>query len=208
MRTERKTLSGVMNLDDPREVLPSTHHKEAKNGVFRGNGASMKFQSIPGNQEITNSNLFNNECLLKGAAVIVPSCTLAGTAVKTPNCVLAGTAELVVITNCSLDGAAALVGTYNQYVISEGFDLCGDSCYAGNSLNIAIYSLRTSVPDLMNRQLYADNGFTLYSGDNKFHKMLKVGTGSYYAVSIDVYGIVTDIRNCTNTSPGVCSAPF
>ena len=46
-----------MNLDDPRDTLPKSHHKEAKNGVFRGNNGFMKFQSIVGNQKITNSNL-------------------------------------------------------------------------------------------------------------------------------------------------------
>jgi hypothetical protein len=46
-----------MNLDDPRDTLPRTHHKEARNGIFRGNVGYTKFQSIKGNQKITNSNL-------------------------------------------------------------------------------------------------------------------------------------------------------
>jgi hypothetical protein len=57
MRIQTKTFSGLMNLDDPRDTLPKSHHKEAKNGVFRGNNGFMKFQSIVGNQKITNSNL-------------------------------------------------------------------------------------------------------------------------------------------------------
>jgi hypothetical protein len=57
MRTETKTFGGIMNLDDPRDTLPRIHHKEARNGVFRGNPSLTKFQSIRGNQKITNSNL-------------------------------------------------------------------------------------------------------------------------------------------------------
>jgi hypothetical protein len=57
MKTERKTISGIMNLDDPKDTFPSTHHREARNGVFRGNGSLIKFQSIKGNTKITNSNL-------------------------------------------------------------------------------------------------------------------------------------------------------
>jgi hypothetical protein len=61
MRTEVKTFSGVMNLDDSNEIMPSTHHKEAKNGVFRGNQGLMKFQAIRGNVKITNTNLKTND---------------------------------------------------------------------------------------------------------------------------------------------------
>jgi hypothetical protein len=57
MRTESKSLAGVMNLDDPRDTFPKGHHKESRNGVFRGNPGFVKFQSIRGNQKITNSNL-------------------------------------------------------------------------------------------------------------------------------------------------------
>ena len=49
-----------MNLDDPKDTLPGGHHKEAKNGVFRGNSGTMKFQTIKGNQKITNTNLKTN----------------------------------------------------------------------------------------------------------------------------------------------------
>jgi hypothetical protein len=61
MTKEIKTLSGIMNLDDSNELIPSTHHKEAKNGVFRGNQGLMKFQAIRGNIKITNSNLKIND---------------------------------------------------------------------------------------------------------------------------------------------------
>jgi hypothetical protein len=61
MRFERKTFSGVMNLDDPRDTFPSSHHKEARNGVFRGTQGLIKFQSIRGNIKVTNSNLKTND---------------------------------------------------------------------------------------------------------------------------------------------------
>lgn len=57
MITEKKTISGFMNLDDPKDTMPGLHHKEARNGVFRGNGGLIKFQSIKGNTKVTNSDL-------------------------------------------------------------------------------------------------------------------------------------------------------
>lgn len=46
-----------MNLDDSNEIFPQGHHKQSKNGVFRGNSIMIKFQSIRGNQKVTNANL-------------------------------------------------------------------------------------------------------------------------------------------------------
>ena len=80
MKTERKTFLGAMNLDDSNDILPGGHHKEAKNGVFRGTGTSMKFQSIQGNQKV-DTTFPNNACYLDGIAS-TPSCNLAGTATK------------------------------------------------------------------------------------------------------------------------------
>jgi hypothetical protein len=57
MKIERKLFSGVMNLDDPNEAMPSTHHKEAFNILFKGNPGEMRAESIPGNQAITNAGL-------------------------------------------------------------------------------------------------------------------------------------------------------
>jgi hypothetical protein len=50
-----------MNLDDPKDTLPARHHKEAKNGVFRGNAGMMKFQAIRGNVKVNNANLKTND---------------------------------------------------------------------------------------------------------------------------------------------------
>lgn len=65
MRTERKTFSGIMNLDDPNEVIPANHHREAKNILFKGNGGERRAESIPGNAVVANANLQtgNNVCI-------------------------------------------------------------------------------------------------------------------------------------------------
>lgn len=55
MPVSEKQFSGVMNLDDNNDVLPSAHHKEARNIVFRGNGNTQIAQSIPGNRLIANT---------------------------------------------------------------------------------------------------------------------------------------------------------
>jgi hypothetical protein len=61
MRFEKKLFSGFMNLDDPRDTFPTSHHKEARNGVFRGNNGMIKFQAIRGNIKISNTNLKTND---------------------------------------------------------------------------------------------------------------------------------------------------
>lgn len=57
MPTVNKNFSGIMNLDDNNDVLPSTHHKNATNIVFRGNGSNQIAQSVYGTRLVTNSNL-------------------------------------------------------------------------------------------------------------------------------------------------------
>jgi len=57
MKIERKRFSGVMNLDDPNEVIPLTHHREAYNVVFKGNPGETRVESAPGNQSILNNDL-------------------------------------------------------------------------------------------------------------------------------------------------------
>ena len=57
MRIERKNFSGFMNLDDPNEVIPMTHHREANNVIFKGNPGNMRLESIPGNTSVANADL-------------------------------------------------------------------------------------------------------------------------------------------------------
>lgn len=55
MKLERKLFSGVMNLDDSNESIPTQHHSEAKNVVFRGNPGNFTLQSSLGNRAISNT---------------------------------------------------------------------------------------------------------------------------------------------------------
>ena len=57
MRIERKLFSGIMNLDDPNDSMPGTHHKDARNVVFRGNPQDMRIEGIKGNQSVANADL-------------------------------------------------------------------------------------------------------------------------------------------------------
>lgn len=58
MKLERKILSGVMNLDDPNDVIPNTSHRTASNVLFKGNPGQMRLESIPGNQSVSNAGLY------------------------------------------------------------------------------------------------------------------------------------------------------
>lgn len=55
MKIERKQLSGTMNLDDSNDIIPSTHHKDARNVSFRGGQSGYVVQSALGNRNISNS---------------------------------------------------------------------------------------------------------------------------------------------------------
>jgi len=57
MKIERKQFSGVMNLDDPNEVIPQQHHRDANNIIFKGNAGNMRIESIPGNISVSNAGL-------------------------------------------------------------------------------------------------------------------------------------------------------
>lgn len=52
-----KQFSGKQNLDDQPDVIPFQDHMDARNLVFRGNGANMRTQNIPGNVIIPNAAL-------------------------------------------------------------------------------------------------------------------------------------------------------
>lgn len=65
MKIERKVLSGILNIDDPNDAMPGTHHKDARNITFRGNAGQQRAESLPGNQMVTNSYFVsgNNTCI-------------------------------------------------------------------------------------------------------------------------------------------------
>ena len=53
-----------MNLDDNNDVIPQSHHKDAKNVVFRGNGVNQIVQNIYGNRKIaTTLPAGTNSCI-------------------------------------------------------------------------------------------------------------------------------------------------
>ena len=54
---ENKRFGGILNYDDANNILPSTHHKDALNIVFRGNTGNMKAENISGNTLVPNSML-------------------------------------------------------------------------------------------------------------------------------------------------------
>jgi hypothetical protein len=58
MKLERKLFSGVMNLDDPNEVIPGASHRDASNVLFKGNPGQMRLESVPGNQSVANAGLY------------------------------------------------------------------------------------------------------------------------------------------------------
>lgn len=101
---ETKTFDGIMSPDDGNDVIGKTHHKYAKNGIFKGDGAEFKFSSIRGNQKINNT-LPSLDCKLNGIAKLQYACTLDGHA-EAYYCDLAGIAEEK---KCQLSGTAVQV---------------------------------------------------------------------------------------------------
>ena len=57
MPIENKVFNGIMNYDDPNDILPSRHHKSANNMVFRGNPGNMSGESLRGTRLVPNSLL-------------------------------------------------------------------------------------------------------------------------------------------------------
>jgi len=57
MPIENKIFNGIMNYDDPNDVLPSRHHKSANNMIFRGNAGSMRAEGLNGTRLVANSLL-------------------------------------------------------------------------------------------------------------------------------------------------------
>jgi hypothetical protein len=55
MPINEKAFSGVMNLDDGNDVIPSPHHKYALNTRFRGPNGNNIVENIYGNRLITNT---------------------------------------------------------------------------------------------------------------------------------------------------------
>lgn len=52
--------SGFLNYDDPDEVMPSIHHKDALNVVFKGVQPNLRAENLPGTRELVNPFLIND----------------------------------------------------------------------------------------------------------------------------------------------------
>src|SRR5574342_719288 len=52
--------SGFLNYDDPDEVMPVVHHRDALNIVPRGTAPNMRIENTPGTREKTNPFLVND----------------------------------------------------------------------------------------------------------------------------------------------------
>lgn len=52
--------AGVLNYDDPDEVIPSVHHKDALNIVFKGTLPNLRAENTPGTRELVNPFLIND----------------------------------------------------------------------------------------------------------------------------------------------------
>lgn len=59
-----KRIAGVLNSDDSQEVIPSSHHKMARNVVFRGTQGNMRAEICKGNRKVTNVlPQYDNQCI-------------------------------------------------------------------------------------------------------------------------------------------------
>src|SRR6478736_9296247 len=52
--------AGILNYDDPDEVIPSVHHKDALNVVFKGTLPNLRAENTPGTRELVNPFLIND----------------------------------------------------------------------------------------------------------------------------------------------------
>lgn len=93
---------------------------------------------------------------------------------------------------------------WNQYNISTTSHAnCGDACDA--TLNSLIYSRARSVNELYNYPIFSDTEGTTFVGTGNYYRVYKTDDAGYgYSVSIDEYGVATDIHMCKSLNPGVC----
>lgn len=128
-----KIFDGIMSLDEANDVIGAGHHKEAKNGVFKGNAPEMHFTAIRGNQTVVNTSLPITSCRLVGNAVWTPNCTLDGQSVLYTGCVLDGTSVWtpqcdlngnVVLRLCDLSGTATYISNNTPTWVNQGYTTC------------------------------------------------------------------------------------
>ena len=189
MGKEIKTLDGVMNLDDSNDVLPLNNHREARNGVFKGNAPEMHFTAIRGNVKVDNTSIITNDCKLSGSALFVPNCSLAGTAVYVAKCDLAGTAVLQVnfalSVTCSLNDGVVLI---NSITGGGGTYEIGDSAYLSEASALASTSFVTATTKTFNYMPDGTLWFVVRDKNNTSNKIAK-------SIEIACNGTSTECRN-------------
>lgn len=182
-----------MNLDDSNEVIPGSHHKEARNGVFKGNSPEMHFTAIRGNSKVDNSTLVVNDCKLSGSALFTPNCTIAGEAVYIPKCELAGAAVWLPdpITMTSTVTCIAYIGS-GKIVVSEFAGGWGAFSY------ISISSV--SAADALSR---LDSSATRFALTTPSYTFENLGNATYYVSIMDTGGLkgVKDISVVCEEEP-------
>jgi hypothetical protein len=179
MGNEIKTLNGIMNLDDSNEVIPSVHHKEARNGVFKGNAPEMHFTAIRGNSKVNNASLVSNDCRLSGSALFTPNCTLVGTAVYIAKCELAGTAVWIPepITMTVTPSCTAYIGS-GKIVVSN---------FAGGWGTFSFIAISTvSAADALAR---LDASGTRNAITTSSYTYSSLANGTYYIAIMDTGGL-------------------
>ena len=164
-----------MNLDDSNDVFPSSHHKEARNGVFKGNAPDMHFTAIRGNAMVTNSSLIKNDCNIFGNITFTP--------------------------NCGLDGTATLVSAVNFNIVSfcDGLlqDITINSITGGNgTYQASEITHATEYAALNGAFVVVNNGAKVYDNEP--------GTSLRYVAVRDTSGVTPIVKsingNCTTTS--------
>lgn len=179
MGKEIKTLDGVMNLDDSNDVLPLNNHREARNGVFKGNAPEMHFTAIRGNVKVNNASIITNDCRLDGSIVFTPNCSLVGSAVYIPKCDLAGTAVWIPdpITMTNTASCTAYIGS-GKIVVSNFAGGWGSFSY------ISISSISSA-----DALLRLDSSTTRFALTTSSYTFQNLNNATYYIAIMDTGGL-------------------
>ena len=204
-----KTLDGIMSLDESNDIIGQSHHKEARNGVFKGNTPQMHFTAIRGNSTIANPNLIGNDCKIIGSTVFYPNCSLVGSAIlPTPTPTSTPTSSPTytstpTYTNTPTAGAGNAFDfafrSSSALVCSVGSEpLQRTTMYsnagAADLLNIAIATDKSGIPALKYR-LFTDVDMTTFK-QNGFYS-----DGTYYYNVTGGLGLITNADYCFGPTP-------
>jgi hypothetical protein len=199
MGKEIKTLDGVMNLDDSNDVLPLNNHREARNGVFKGNAPEMHFTAIRGNIKVNNTSIITNDCKLTGSVVFTPNCSLEGTAVYVPKCEIEGTAVLQVnfalSVTCSLNDGVVVI---NGITGGGGTYEIGNLAYSSEANALAATGFTTATTRTFNNMPDGTFWFVVRDKNNTSNKIAK-------SIVIACDGTSTECRSGINVV--ISSAP-